>query len=111
MAAEDNTTAAGAGKLVIGTASGVTTTIGLSKGVEVRYVNPGTTNALAQWYVVASVHSGGNMGYATAQNLTNIMSTKYAPGEPTSTILTTIPVIAASKDAWPAGPIEAWKAQ
>ncbi|MBW6512734.1 MAG: hypothetical protein K0A93_11600 [Desulfuromonadaceae bacterium] len=109
--AEDITTVQGAGKINIGTSTPVKKEIGLSKGVEVRYVNPGDTAATAQWYVVASVHSGGNAGYATAQNLTNIMTTQYKPGEPTSTVLTTIPIIEASKDAWPSGPVSAWVAQ
>lgn len=99
FAAEDVTTQPGAGKLVIG-ANSASITIGLSTGVEARYVNPGTTAAEAQWYVAATVHSGGNTGYATAQNLTNIMKKAYQPGDPTSTILTTIPIDEASKELW-----------
>lgn len=99
--AEDVTTVVGAGKLVIGTAAGANDlTIGLSKGVEVRYINPGTDASLAQWYAVSSVHSGGNQGYATAQNLTNIMKRDYLPGSATSTVLTTIPEVSASKEEW-----------
>lgn len=97
-----------AGKIVIGTAAGANDlTIGLSSGVQARYVNPGTTAAEAQWYVAASVHQGGNMGYATAQNLTNIMAMAYKPGDPASTILDTVPVVAASKEDWPSS----WKPQ
>jgi len=106
--AEDVTSTSGAGKITIGTATDAEgLVIGLSSGVEVRYVNPGTTRALAQWYVAAAVHQGGNKGYATAQNLTNIMTMVYQPGDPTSTILTTIPTTAASKEDWPTS----WTAQ
>lgn len=104
IAAEDvNATG---GQLVLGSNS-ADLTIGLSKGVEVRYVNPGADAAAAQWYIAASVHSGGNKGYATAQNLTNIMVMDYAPGSDTSTVLDNIQETAASKEDWPAG----WSAQ
>ncbi|MDF1579401.1 MAG: hypothetical protein P1P74_01335 [Desulfuromonadales bacterium] len=77
------------GEITIGGSNATPTKIiGLSKGVIVRYENPGTAAPSAQWYTVSSVHSGGNEGYATAQNLTNIMKQAFPTGSTAAEIAT-----------------------
>ena len=80
---------AGGGALADTTAS-ASISIGLSPKVYARYVTDGTTEVTAQWYAIATVHPGGNVGYATAQDVNNIYMQKFVTGDVTTTITSQI---------------------
>jgi hypothetical protein len=62
-------------------------TIGLSPKVVARYVNTAaTTEITSQWYALATVHPGGSIGYATAQDVNNIYMKWFNTGDDTDTI-------------------------
>ena len=74
-----------------GTGTSKALSIGLSPKVVARYVNTAATNEItAQWYAIASVHPGGNVGYATAQDVNNIYMKAFKTGDVTTTITETI---------------------
>ncbi|MBW6499701.1 MAG: hypothetical protein K0B09_15040 [Bacteroidales bacterium] len=99
------------GEIVVGgTADTSKKIIGLSKGVIVRYENPGDAPSNAQWYTVSSVHNGGSEGYATAQNLTNIMKSPFTTGSTVAEIaafLQSMPDVETSAAKWDG----TWKSQ
>ena len=68
-------------------------TIGLSPKVWARYVNEGAAETTAQWYAIATVHPGGNVGYGTAQDVNNIYMKAFVTGDVTTTITNAIPVV------------------
>ncbi|GAB6081217.1 hypothetical protein JCM30471_01310 [Desulfuromonas carbonis] len=74
--------------------------IGLSPKVTARYINPGTTQATAQWFAIATAHPGGNTVYGTAQNLNNIWQKGFKTGTALTTDLMNIPVSVNSADDW-----------
>jgi len=92
-ATNDNATsgslAIGGANLANGNPSG-DLSIGLSPKVFARYVTDGTTETTAQWYAIGTVHPGGNVGYATAQDVNNIYMKKFVTGDVTTTITDTI---------------------
>lgn len=75
-------------------------TIGLSPKVVAKYENPGTTDATAQWFAIATAHPGGNMIYGTAQNLNNIYSKEFTTGTALSATVLDIPTNANSASDW-----------
>ena len=79
------------GSLVIGEGTRETS-IGLSPKVVARYVTNGTADETAQWYAIATVHPGGNLGYGTAQDVNNIYMKCYTTGGGTADITGSIPV-------------------
>jgi len=91
------------GQIILGAGGENYKIIGLSKGVLVEYFNPGTTTTGAQWYTVASAHSGGNTAFGTAQNLTNIMKKDFSAGIPEADlreILKGVPQESTSSQDW-----------
>lgn len=88
------------GELVIGSASGESLTIGLSPKVGGRYINPGTDNATAQWFAIATAHPGGNMVYGSAQNLNNIYQKGFTTGTALDTTVMALPGTANSASEW-----------
>lgn len=94
------------GKLTFGTSAANTVLntegIGLSPKVVAIYNTDGTDQVTAQWYSIGTVHPGGNMAYATAQNMNNIFSQAYTTGDATATVLGTIPATNVSQTAWEA---------
>lgn len=92
-AANDNTAAGtltiGGSNLSAAAGGGPTNdlSIGLSPKVYARYVNTaGVSETTAQWYSIATVHPGGNIGYATAQDVNNIYMKAFTTGSQTTTI-------------------------
>ncbi len=81
--------AIGGAALVSGDPSG-DLNIGLSPKVFGRYVTDGDSEITAQWYAIGTVHPGGNVGYATAQDVNNIYMKKFITGDVTTTITDTI---------------------
>lgn len=79
----------GGGALASGDAS-KDLSIGLSPKVVGRYVTNGTTEVTAQWFAIATVHPGGNVGYATAQDVNNIYMKAFVTGDVTTSITDTI---------------------
>ena len=69
-----------------------TLNIGLSPRVMARYLTDGTSETTAQWYAIATVHPGGNVGYGTAQDVNNVYLSCYTTGDDTATITDNIPV-------------------
>lgn len=88
-AANDNTASGtlpiGGSALTAGGASG-DLSIGLSPKVFARYVTDGDSEVTSQWYAIATVHPGGNVGYATAQDVNNIYMKAFVTGAATTTI-------------------------
>jgi hypothetical protein len=83
----------GGGVLTVGDDAGEASpdlTIGLSPKVFARYLTDGDTETTAQWYAIATVHPGGNVGYATAQDVNNIYMKEFITGDVTTTITATI---------------------
>ena len=95
----------GGGALTSGVAS-ATATIGLSPKVVARYVTDGTSETTAQWYAIATVHPGGNLGYGTAQDVNNIYMKCYTTGAGTDAITGTIPTVAEPKATTDADGVE-----
>lgn len=100
LAAETGTLTSG--ELVIGTACGIPTTIGLSPKVLARYVNAGTDATSAQWFSIATAHPGGNMMYGSAQNVNNIFMQPFTTGTQLTADLMDIPETAGSASDWSA---------
>lgn len=74
---------------------------GLSPKVVARYYNPGTDQPSAQWYGLSTVHPGGTLAWATAQDLNNIYSKDYTTGTTIDTInILKLPSAAASVATW-----------
>ena len=70
-----------------GTGTSKDLTIGLSPKVVARYVNTAAVDEItAQWYAIATVHPGGSVGYATAQDVNNIYMKAFKTGDVTTTI-------------------------
>ena len=66
--------------------------IGLSPRVTARYFTDGTNETAAQWYAIATLHPGGNVGYGTAQDVNNVFMRSYDAGAAVTTVTNTIPV-------------------
>ena len=99
--ADAGSTATQKGELNIGSAgTSEVLNIGLSPKVVARYVNPGTTEALGQWFAIATGYSGGNMIYATAQDLNNIYKKDYATGTTVDKTILNVSVTKASAEVW-----------
>ena len=88
------------GAPVAGTMSADSIVIGLSPKVYARYINPGTTDATAQWFSICTAHPGGNVIYGTAQNLNNLYKKSFITGTPLSTSNMDIPAAADSASDW-----------
>ncbi len=67
-------------------------TIGLSPRVSARYFTDGDSETSAQWYAIATVHPGGNVGYGTAQDVNNVFMIGYTTGSAVTTVTDVIPV-------------------
>ncbi|MGE4578639.1 MAG: hypothetical protein AB7F21_03795 [Desulfuromonadales bacterium] len=65
--------------------------IGLSPKVVGHYLTDGTTESTAQWYAIATVHPGGNIAYATAQDLNNVYMIWYVTGTDPVTSVENVP--------------------
>lgn len=89
VTATTGTLTIGGGALASGVAS-KDLSIGLSPKVVARYVTNGTTEITSQWYAIATVHPGGNVGYATAQDVNNIYMKAFVTGDVTTKITDTI---------------------
>lgn len=76
----------GGGAKADGTGNTAEMPIGLSPKVVARYVTNGTNEVTAQWYSIGTVHPGGNIGYATAQDVNNIYMKFFPTGDDTVTI-------------------------
>ena len=100
--AEDLLSTAGtAGELNIGTTGASNPMdIGLSPKVVARYVSPGTSVILAQWYAMAAGHPGGNRIYCSGQNLNTIGKQAYATGTALDANTLALPATQASEDAF-----------
>lgn len=98
--AEDVLSTAGEiGELNIGNdANSLTLDIGLSPKVVARWVSPGTTIVLAQWYALAVGHPGGNRIYCSGQNLNNMGYMGYSTGTTLDNAVLNIPTTKASED-------------
>jgi hypothetical protein len=82
----DGVLTVGGANLASGTPSKALT-IGLSPKVIGRYVNTdAVTEITAQWYGIATVHPGGNVGYGTAQDVNNIYMIAFKTGDVTTTV-------------------------
>ncbi len=67
-------------------------TIGLSPKITARYISDGDTETTSQWFAIATVHPGGNVGYGTAQDVNNIYMMSFTTGDATTTVTENIPV-------------------
>jgi hypothetical protein len=65
--------------------------IGLSPKVVAHYFTDGTSTTTAQWYAIATVHPGGNVGYGTAQDVNNIYMQWYDTGSDAEAFVENIP--------------------
>lgn len=90
VTATDGVLAIGGTNLASGAGASEDLSIGLSPRVVARYVTDGVSETTAQWYAIASVHPGGNVGYATAQDVNNIYMKAFVTGDVTTTITESI---------------------
>lgn len=89
------------GTLTIGThANSIDLVIGLSPKVTAYYINPGATDATAQWFAMSSAHPGGNTIYGTAQDVNNIYSKTFTTGTALTATNMATPAVAGSAAAW-----------
>lgn len=89
------------GELNIGSnAASTVLNIGLSPKVVARYNNGGSTTATSQWYSIATGHPGGNVIYATAQDLNNIYKQPYITGTTIDDTILNISLTKASVSVW-----------
>lgn len=88
------------GSISMHTGSNPALTVGLSPKVSAYYVNPGTSDATAQWFAMSTAHPGGNIIYGTAQDVNNIYQKGFTTGTALTSTNMATPAVAGSSAAW-----------